>query len=187
MQEWVKIKLLDNSLKYCPVCERFLDKSEFHKNKSKSDGLNYCCKECKSKKSKILNDSKPIYEGNPYLNTSSRYCPSCKQYLPRTEFDLNRRDPEGLQCYCKTCKSNKMKIINQNKELYEGDPYLDTSPKECLRCHKQLNRSEFYKNYKKSDGLEIYCKECEKDKRLKRILNEEEYEEYYRKSNLFAR
>lgn len=37
------------------------------------------------------------------------------------------------------------------------------SLKECLKCHRLLNESNFNKNKAKKDGLTIYCKDCIKD------------------------
>ena len=37
-------------MKFCPKCEKFLDLSGFYKNKSRHDGLQGYCKECKIKR-----------------------------------------------------------------------------------------------------------------------------------------
>lgn len=39
-----------NGLKYCPNCNRTLPVSHFYKCKSRSDGLQVYCKDCKHKK-----------------------------------------------------------------------------------------------------------------------------------------
>jgi len=38
---------------------------------------------------------------------NDKYCPMCKQNLPRTEFHKNSRTNDGLHGFCKKCRSNK--------------------------------------------------------------------------------
>jgi hypothetical protein len=39
-------------VKYCKICQKTLPSSEFHKNCDSSDGLAWCCRDCKNKKQK---------------------------------------------------------------------------------------------------------------------------------------
>lgn len=40
----------------------------------------------------------------------------------------------------------------------------DIPTKRCYRCGKELPLSEFYKDKDKKDGLNVRCKECEKER-----------------------
>ena len=35
--------------------------------------------------------------------------------------------------------------------------------KECAKCHRMLDESEFYISRKTKDGLQSYCKSCQKE------------------------
>lgn len=35
--------------------------------------------------------------------------------------------------------------------------------KECTKCHRMLDESEFYISRKAKDGLQSYCKSCQKE------------------------
>lgn len=41
--------------------------------------------------------------------------------------------------------------------------------KRCKRCGRELDESEFYKNKLKKDGLQPYCKECQRELNRMRI------------------
>ena len=53
--------------------------------------------------------------------------------------------------------------------------------KECCKCKKELSLGSFYKNKRKIDGLQDYCKSCKKefDKNYY-IKNKPQYIQYYK-------
>ena len=87
-------------LKTCSKCKERKPYSEFHKNKSKKDGLNFYCKKCKNQQ------YKQYYKENPEKERQRQ-----KQY--------RKENPEKKRQYQ---KENAEKISQQKKQYYKNLP-----------------------------------------------------------------
>lgn len=94
-----------------------------------------------------------------YKNTHThKFCPKCKQMLPRTEFYKDSARKEGVTAYCKSCKTMvNQNWRDQNPEKYKksqlkqrrkreygiSDEYvqkmLDTQKYKCAICFKKIS------------------------------------------------
>lgn len=91
--------------KFCGRCKRIRPSGEFHKNKSKDDGLNDWCKVCK-KKHRYPNAK--TGEEAPMADTAtkvkSKVCERCKTERDASQFHAKSSNLEdGLQPWCKPC------------------------------------------------------------------------------------
>lgn len=51
----------------------------------------------------------------------TKYCPDCKNDVPRTAFYKFRRAADGLQFICKSCWSDRYKLKNRERQrLYQA-------------------------------------------------------------------
>ena len=90
-----------------------------------------------------------------YCKDKFKYCPRCKETLPRSEFgkDVSRKD--GLQAYCKKCKN---KYISEKRK--ENKERKSNDLKHCTRCDEWLDKGNFQKNKTMIDGLQRWCAKC---------------------------
>lgn len=96
--------------------------------------------------------------GNDWKVTGIKDCTRCKQDKPATYefFYFSKRT--GLSCWCKSCESIKAKKNRTTREKVETDTH-----KQCVKCWGIFERvSGFYKNKVAKDGLQIYCRGCQR-------------------------
>lgn len=99
-----------------------------------------------------------------------KICSRCKVSKPREEFNKGRKNPDGLDYYCKQCR-REIHLVNKeynNKRCMEN--YYKKNPKEvlpegmkrCSKCKevKPMTEQYFGKLSKSSDGFKYSCKEC---------------------------
>lgn len=94
--------------KTCSSCGKTLPLSDFGMNKSRADGLQPMCKECKRKDQQKYRDEKkkaiaPKVEKDP----ETKHCPKCDRDLPRSAFHAKLEAKDGLQSWCKECAHPK--------------------------------------------------------------------------------
>lgn len=100
----------------------------------------------------------------------TKICSRCKVAKPREEFNKGRKNPDGLNYYCKQCQ-REIHLANKeynNKRCMEN--YYKKNPKEvlpegmkrCSKCKevKPMTEQYFGKLSKSSDGFKYSCKEC---------------------------
>jgi hypothetical protein len=105
--------------KRCPHCERILLKTGFGICRSKPDGLQSWCNDCRqARRDAHRKPKEQIPEG-------TKRCYKCKQLLPATLefFSADKRSPGGLQAACKQCfntyrEKNRDRILAQKHEHY---------------------------------------------------------------------
>ena len=56
--------------------------------------------------------------------------------------------------------------------------------KQCYKCKKELEVTDFGKDKSKADGLNVYCKECIRYKNSLVKRDRTEYQREYKKNNL---
>ena len=98
----------------CMKCRRLLPASEFHKHRSRANGLQAWCKEC------VRLYTRELYQRRKRMNANRTHpsdanfrCPSCKQLLLAADFSKNLKEANGLQAWCKTCDGKRAKSLRQ--------------------------------------------------------------------------
>ncbi len=111
---------------------------------------------------------KECYEplgGEPDVLT--KVCNRCHRSLPLTEFHRNHTRKDGYQCQCKECQRElSQNLYSRKKAEAEQNPQEPEPPKTtkvCTKCHRELPLERFGQNHRSSDGLKVYCKDCENE------------------------
>jgi len=90
--------------KVCSVCKQDLPKTEFYKDKYKSDGLSYRCRECDRKyqreRSKLRKKKRELEKNRSKI---IKTCLRCGENKTGDDFHLHKKSKDGLQPYCKKC------------------------------------------------------------------------------------
>jgi hypothetical protein len=55
-----------------------------------------------------------------FFDIKGKWCACCKDFLPRSQFGPRKTSPDGLEYYCRTCRSEKM--------MAEYQPYQRKKP-----------------------------------------------------------
>src|SRR5690242_2823503 len=100
--------------KRCPDCGEHRSVSDFGPDRKRPDGLQYYCRSCsrvrnnryyrerRERAGHVLREKVDVPEGH-------KYCPACKQVKAVTEFSVNRAARDGLNGYCRGCRSEQGK------------------------------------------------------------------------------
>ena len=89
---------------------------------------------------------------NPESLSSVKYCWECKINKSLEEFDVNINGQFGKYPTCKSCRSDKRKLIN-NEAVTHGF-------KSCTKCKEDKDVEMYDKDKSQNDGLQPYCKNC---------------------------
>lgn len=116
--------------KYCKGCDQTLPRSQFHKN---GTTVHPECRTCRQ--SIRQKESNPRKEG-------SKCCFQCKITKLTEEFGSDKSQPDGLQSYCKDCRSENH-IMRKNKKKVETKTVVKTVPKtETIKDTKSVPKTE---------------------------------------------
>jgi len=120
-KEVVYRKIIKNEItpsiktKKCSGCKENLSVEDFYKNKSRSDGYDYNCKNCETKRKNgenvILTKKRPTD-----VPVGSKWCPKCEITFPFEYFYKASKRPDGYQNDCKKCNNdsrNKAKLLSK--------------------------------------------------------------------------
>jgi len=137
--------------KVCSKCGEEKLFEEFHKDKSKKNGLRSSCKACVS--------SRKNYSINP--NLVGKICFRCKKNKSIDEFYKNKKNPCGLGSYCKVCHKVKTKeYITETGWKHQVTCWVFSCESRCCKCKETKSRDQFYKDKSKKNGLQSLCKSC---------------------------
>ncbi len=98
--------------KLCRRCKRWKTESDFYKNRSKKEGLEMWCKECKwayrlkrYKKERVGMKQYYRYEERHRVvdAVKQKQCCRCKRWKAESEFYKRKARKDGLQYCCKVC------------------------------------------------------------------------------------
>lgn len=109
-------------MKTCSKCKAEKAFSEFHKNRSRKDGLRDECKDCLAacRKEKYREENPNARNRIDKLwqkdNPGMKWCSRCKSGKTFSEFFNNRSRDDGLSGHCKEC------TLNQRREAYIANP-----------------------------------------------------------------
>jgi hypothetical protein len=123
MKYWIFINM---GTKLCKCCELIKSVDEFHKNKSKKDGLQDYCKLCRNIKSQQNKEKRKDYRKNWYLKNSEKV-----------------KTMEKLRY-----ESNKEVINKKRKKLYNTDDLVKTKVREQQKKYYENNKELFSINAK---------------------------------------
>ena len=97
----------------------------------------------------------------------TKVCNRCHSSLPLTEFHRNHTRKDGYQCQCKECQRElAQNLYSRRKAESEAEPQEPVPPKTtkvCTKCKRELPQDRFGPNKRSSDGLKVYCKDCENE------------------------
>jgi hypothetical protein len=96
----------------------------------------------------------------PAAKNGWKLCPKCGETKRVSEFYKNKREKDGLNCYCKDCSKRRVKNYSQNNKKRNFEQGVRITKKCCLKCGRTKNAGEFYRDINKKDGLNQWCKAC---------------------------
>lgn len=116
-------------LKRCSKCRIEKPTSSFHKSKSRKDGFNPWCKECKKKRQKERREEEgPSPRHNIYYHKKGYKTVAKRLYGESVDFDKMYRKQKGRCAICKTHQSELSKRLNI-------DHNHETGQVRSLLCH----------------------------------------------------
>ena len=164
--------------KLCGGCKQWKDESDFCRNCSSKDGLEFKCIECKA------GHGRKYREGNAEsrrrnLRYAERHrvvhgvkqklCGDCNQWKNERDFYRNRRSKDGLGFHCKECEKRQArahyerwrKRARRNLRYEERHRVVDgVREKLCTKCRKWKKEREYSADRARKDGLSFRCKQC---------------------------
>jgi len=165
-------------MKQCTKCKKLKSKNEFSKNRKNKDGLRYWCKKCEReyirryyrrnrgpvKKHFVYEESHRTIDG-----VEQKRCAKCEKWKDESKFSKNRKNKDGLWCWCKKCEREyKRRYYRRNRGpvkkrfVYEeSHRTIDgVKQKRCTKCEKWKDESKYSKDRYGKDGLSYDCKDC---------------------------
>jgi hypothetical protein len=104
-------------VKLCRACGHEKPSTDFHKDKSKSDGLNAYCKLCTRVRQRAFAAQPPRYQAPDGL----KRCQHCKQEKSYEQFHKSKGAYDGLKRVCKTCSYENHSHWRQNNKQYAAE------------------------------------------------------------------
>jgi hypothetical protein len=112
------------NLKRCLDCLRERELEVFPPSKKNRDGRTSYCRDCMSVRHRESRDRRRggppsrVVDTRPVEARSAKWCPSCRQDKPLTDFGRNRANSDGLTAYCRPCANAK--TLAQRRRQYDG-------------------------------------------------------------------
>lgn len=104
-------------------------------------------------------------EKRPEVKEGFKYCPKCKEILPKENFSKNKKTKDGLQSYCKICKRIYEKT-KENNEVYDRSKIIEEYRQKekdtiffCKQCNKEKTLMDYIIGIRKNK-IRKECKEC---------------------------
>lgn len=166
--------------KQCIKCKVVKPAAEFHRDRTRADGLFPYCKRCHYRKPALYDrklEKDEIAARNESLGL--RLCNKCGVWKSRVEFNRSRLGKFGLESRCRSCKRRPASEV---KAAYEAEVAreFETGLRWCRTCLETKPLGAFYHVKGRRRGL-LHCKECYKvDKRR----YAQAHPEIYRKASL---
>ena len=107
-------------MKQCVHCKKTKLSSEFHKNRTKSDGLHTWCKYCNLRKSRYTFERTQLFtivvDGE---TVTARACKQCEDIKPLIKFESNGRG--GKKARCMKCVRERKRRSKAMKRTLAND------------------------------------------------------------------
>jgi hypothetical protein len=148
------------ALKRCSRCHETKELTEFHHDRSRSDGLSSKCKKCEYECRQVRYERLPNRTPEKIPDVDSKACSKCDEVKPVADFYASTRNRDGYSCHCKLCiKKQKQSHYRKLAARRQNEiPHIKT--KRCPKCGKVKPVSHFYKAVAKVDGYATHCKNC---------------------------
>ena len=104
-------------MKRCISCEQVKENALFGRNRAASDGLSVYCLQCNREKSRAYYRQRRASRGFALREPDTsppgmKRCSQCRETLPLSAFHAHKTQSDGLNTYCKQCRSK------QNRETH---------------------------------------------------------------------
>lgn len=99
--------------------------------------------------------------------TETKRCWMCGDQLPLNVFSLDRRRSGGRGSYCLPCGRRyaaERRRAKGSQPSAERRVLQPGETKECRRCRRVLDATEFYSSKRNADGVRSYFKACDREK-----------------------
>ena len=154
-------------MKLCSKCQEWKNESEFNKNRSRKDGLRVWCKKCTHNYTRGHLKRYLKYEERHRTihGMKQKRCSKCKKWKDESGFSMDVSCKDRLSLWCKDCcrKYNEQKRGVEKKYRNYKDLHRVTGgvkQKQCGRCKKWKDETQYYKHSQYRDGLALWCKAC---------------------------
>ena len=116
-------------------CNQNKQLTEYHKDKTISDGYRNVCKSCRVNLSKDYRDNnKQINANKIYIENYVKICSKCKKLKLYTEFYKCSTKPLKLDSYCKDCKNCKTNDYKEQFRQQFSQALLEAIKQSNFRC-----------------------------------------------------
>lgn len=95
-----------------------------------------------------------------------KQCYKCNKNKNFDQFYNNKNSKDGKSSYCKECFTQYKREKRGSKRSYNKRSFISDTHKQCTRCKKIIELSEFTKNNSSASGKHSWCKECMTEKAL---------------------
>ena len=174
---------LNIQLKVCSKCKLSLSVEKFSKCSSNEDGLQRQCKSCKVKydkeyyqnnKAKILELKKKYHQDNKakILKQAKEYYQDNKVKILEYNKEYRQNNPDKIKAKNKA-KQERYRSINLEREKTTYFEDIKYNPKRCPGCKQIKTCADFNKVIITKDGLSTYCRYCDTQSSIDRIVKRE--------------
>ncbi|MFF7980786.1 endonuclease VII domain-containing protein [Streptomyces sp. NPDC007901] len=102
---------MNDGMKKCSACQKFLPVGAFAGNASRPDGLQANCRECAAEyyrrrreaQGRTVRVKVPVRQGH-------KRCPQCEEVKPHSEWERNKSSSDGWSSYCRECRAERNRI-----------------------------------------------------------------------------
>ena len=143
----------------CNSCKISKELIEYHNSSRNPLRVEYCCKVCRSIKTKEekIKKIKKLEE----VEITEKNCSKCEKTFPISNFWKSIKEKDGYVKYCKDCGKEHRKEA-QEKNRKEPEDF-----RKCTKCAIIKSKEEFSKYSESYDGLHPMCIICLKYLRKK--------------------
>jgi hypothetical protein len=154
---------MEEEHKTCTRCNKVKPLSEYHRASKEKDGRADKCKACcaqyhRDRMSKVVLENVPVPE--------AKTCAKCGENKSKACFGVTKATKDGLQSSCKMCVAITTRKFRTKNKAREGVQLPTT--KICVPCGVEKPNNCFTKDPESKDGLRWFCRNCARDRFLKR-------------------
>jgi hypothetical protein len=162
------------AVKACTKCLKIKPEKEFWRQRATSDGLQSWCKDCVREIQRLRSRAETLMR-RAEREAAKRYrvCARChvEKLLDPQYFIRLQGFPEVFAEVCVDCTVEEGRLISapdgaddvaETGNTSEGEDMAGKT-KICTRCKKRRKVDAFYKDRSKRDGLDTWCKECQRE------------------------
>ena len=129
--------------KLCSCCKLIKDVNEFHRNKSKKDGLQEYCKICRNSKSQQNKEKRKDYRKEWYLKNSEKVKSIENLRYHQNKNDINQKRKNLYN----SDESIRIKVREQQKKYYENNKELFSENAKLWVKLNRVKRNEISKKH----------------------------------------